>query len=185
MQGTVTVVTDASKAESQAAVTQRADQEQSQYTSEGETAKAQLLAKPVEKKKNADGTTTWTVLMGASTPHTDLLAFQPAGPGIKPGDRVTFVNTSYAPHTATLALGVTPPQNPEAPNVMKASGKSPLTLSSHGYFNSGWLPPDVPPGAGPPLAARSFTFVVPKAGTYNFFCALHIPSGMGGSIKAS
>ena len=185
MRGTVTVVSSASQADSQAAVTQRGDSQQAQYAAEGEAAKAKLLTTPVSKKKNADGTTTWTVVMGAATPHTAVLAYQPAGPAIKAGDRVTFVNESGEPHTATFSLGVPPQQNPEVPVVMKPSGTSPLTVGTKGYFNSGWLPPDVPPGSAPPLAARSFTFVIPKAGNYAFYCVLHIPSGMGGSIKAS
>jgi plastocyanin len=185
MQGTITVTSDTSKADTQLAATQRGQQEETSYEAEGEAAKQKLLSTPLQKKKNADGTTTWTVLMGAATAHTAVLTFQPAGPSIKAGDHVEFINDSGEPHTASFAFGVPVPQIPEAPNVMKASGKSPLRLGTKGFFNSGWLLPDAPPGAGPPLALRSFTFIVPKAGSFNFFCALHIRSGMGGSIKAT
>jgi len=184
MQGTINVTSDTSKADTQVAATQRGQQEENSYEAEGEAAKQKLLSTPLQKKKNADGTTTWTVLMGTATAHTAVLAYQPAGPSIKAGDHVEFINDSGVPHTASFAFGVPAPQNPEGPNVKKASGKSPLTLGTKGFFNSGWLLANAPPGAGPPLALRSFTFIVPKAGSFNFFCALHSLSGMGGSITA-
>jgi plastocyanin len=52
-------------------------------------------------------------------------------------------------------------------------------------FNTGTLPPNAPPGAGPPLAARSYTYTVPTAGTYNYVCIYHVPSGMAGTISVS
>jgi plastocyanin len=66
-----------------------------------------------------------------------------------------------------------------------APGKSPQTLNATDFFNTGWLPPNAPPGAGPPEAARSFTFTVPAAGTYAYVCILHSPSGMAGTIQAT
>jgi plastocyanin len=49
----------------------------------------------------------------------------------------------------------------------------------------GLLPPNAPPGAGPPEAARSFSFSVPTAGDYQYVCIFHAPSGMAGMIKAA
>ena len=66
-----------------------------------------------------------------------------------------------------------------------APGKSPQTLNATDVFNTGWLPPNAPPGAGPPAAVRSFSFKVPAAGSYSYVCLLHAPSGMGGTLKAS
>jgi plastocyanin len=58
-------------------------------------------------------------------------------------------------------------------------------LTSDTLFNTGWLPPNAPPGAAPPEAARSYTYVVPTAGDYNYVCLLHAPSGMVGTIKVA
>jgi plastocyanin len=184
MQGTVTV--GAAGAESQADIDARGKSEADQWLAEGRAAKKALLDAPAKQTKNANGSTTWTVLTGASTPHTDVLAFSPTPAKVKAGDTVMFVNSSGAPHTATFPGGTTVPQNPEDPKVLApAPGKSPQTLRATGYFNTGWLPPDAPPGAGPPLPARSFSFVIPKAGTYNYVCVLHAPSSMVGAITAT
>ncbi|HEX4528138.1 MAG TPA: hypothetical protein VIA11_01895, partial [Acidimicrobiia bacterium] len=42
------------------------------------------------------------VKLGASTAHTDVLAFAPTPKNVKAGDHVTFVNNSSAPHTASF-----------------------------------------------------------------------------------
>jgi plastocyanin len=121
--------------------------------------------------------------MGISTAHTDVLAFSPTPVGVKAGDTVTFLNSSAAPHTASF----NPPfQDPTDPRTdVPAPGKSPQTLTATGFFNSGLLPPDAPPGAGPPAAVRSFSFKVAGAGTYSYLCLLHAPSGMVGVINAT
>jgi plastocyanin len=186
MAGTVNVVDDAATAESQSAIDKRGKSEETKWLAEGRATKKALMEKPLAKTANPDGTTTWTVEMGLDTQHVSVLAFQPANAEIKAGDKVTFVNNSFAPHTASFKGSKTLPQNPESPEAMRpAPGPSPQTLNSTDVFNSGWLPPNVPPGQGPPEAVRSFTFVVPKAGEYSYICILHAPSGMGGTIKAT
>ncbi len=184
MRGTV-VVGEPSAADTQSAIDERGKAEESQWLAEGQAAKKALVEKPAAQTKNSDGSTTWTVQTGVSTPHTNVLAFVSPALALKPGDSVTFVNGSAAPHTATFAGGTVIPPNPEDPKVLApAPGKSPQTLKATGYFNTGWLPPDAPPGAGPPLPARSFTFVVPRAGSYAYICALHVASGMAGTLTA-
>jgi hypothetical protein len=85
-----------------------------------------------------------------------------------------------------LGTGAEPIQNPTDPRVSApAPGPSPQTLAKAGFFNTGLVPPNAPPGAAPPEAARSFTFTVPSAGTYSYVCLLHAPSSMTGSIVAS
>jgi plastocyanin len=162
-----------------------ADQEE--YLAEGRAAKAELLKAEPASTENDDGSTTWTVQMGASTEHTDVLAFAPTPRNVKAGDTVTFVNGSAAPHTATFFMkGAEPITSPLDPKVdPPAPGPSPQTLALEGFFNTGLLPPDAPPGAGPPLAARSFSFQVPTAGTYPYVCLLHSPSDMTGTIEAT
>lgn len=183
MTGEVDVVDDAGKADTAKAVTDRGDAALDGYLTEGRAAKKKLAEAP-PRKEAAGAANNWFVEMGTTTEHTDILAFSPVPVAVKAGDKVTFVNNSQAPHTATF--GPVPP-NPTDPKVVNpAPGPSPQPLVGGGAFlNTGQLPPDSPPGAGPPLAARSYTYTVPTAGNYSFVCALHVASGMAGSINAS
>lgn len=187
MTGTVTVVDAKGKFDTQQQVTDRGNAEQAQWLDEGRAAKKKLVETPATVEKAADGTSTYKLLMGASTPHTDVLAFTPPPANLKAGDKVTFVNTSEAPHTASFAGKTTLPQDPTSPAVEKAApGPSPQTLNATDFFNTGVLPPNAgPPGSIPPEAARSYTYVVKTAGTYTFVCLLHAPSGMAGSLKVA
>ena len=183
MVGTIVV---ADTGETAAAVKTRGDQEQGQWLAEGNEAYEKLMAAPAVSTKNKDGSKTWKVEMGITTAHTDILAFAPVPAAVKKGDKVTFVNNSMAPHTASFFNDTPPIMNPEDPAALKAApGPSPQKLSSKGLFNTGLLPPNAPPGAGPPEKARSFTFSVPTAGDYQYICIYHAPSGMAGAIKAS
>jgi plastocyanin len=186
MIGEVTVTEAGGEVDTPADVAERRADESDQWLEEGRAAKAELEEAAPVTTKNADGTTTWTVLMGASTEHTDILAFAPTPAGVKAGDTVKFLNTSTAPHTASFfGEGAEPITSPIDPRVNPpAPGPSPQDLSSSGFFNTGLLPPDAPPGATPE-AARSFEFKVPDAGTYGYVCLLHAPSEMVGTINAS
>jgi len=180
------VVAAGDAGETAAAVTTRGDQEKGQWLAEGNDAYSKLMAAKPVSTKNRDGSTTWKVEMGTSTPHTDILAYAPVPAAVKHGDKVTFVNNSMAPHTASFFNQQPPLTNPEEPAAQKpAPGPSPQKLNATDLFNTGLLPPNAPPGAGPPEAVRSFTFSVPTAGEYQYVCIFHAPSGMAGSIKAS
>jgi plastocyanin len=181
MVGSITVTDDTQ--DSQQKITSTGNSEKAKYFKEGEAAKAKLLKAKPKSTANADGSTTYSVAMGATTPHTDVLAFAPTPKKVKAGDQVTFVNNSGAPHTASFG-GTLVPQNPTADDVVApVPGPSPQPLAPDTYINSGWLPPKSK--GGPPVAARSFTFSVPAAGTYEYACVLHLPSGMAGEIDAS
>lgn len=187
MTGTVTVVDAKGKAETQAAVTSRGEREKAKWLEEGRAAKKKLIETPPVVERAADGTSTYKVLMGASTPHTDILAFNPLSLTLKAGDNVTFVNTSEAPHTASFAGTTVLPTDPTSPQAEKAvPGPSPQTLNTTDYFNSGFLPPNAgPPGSVPPEAARSFTFAVRTVGSYTVICIVHAASGMAGNLKVA
>ena len=181
MVGTVTVTGDTQ--DSQQKITKTGNQEKAQYLKEGEAAKAKLLKTKPKTTKNSDGSSTYTVEMGASTAHTDVLAFAPSPRNVKTGDQVTFVNNSAAPHTASFG-GPLVPTIPTADNVVQPQpGPSPQALAQDTYLNTGWLPPKTK--GGPPLAARSYTYSVPAAGKYTYACVLHLPSGMAAEIDAS
>lgn len=186
MSGTVTVVPAGSTGDTQAAITARGDTELTQWQAEGEAA-FKTFSASTTATTNANGSKTWTVQMGTSTPHTDILAFSPVSATVKTGDKVVFVNNSGAPHTATFAGAKGQiPQDPESVTATTAApGKSPQTLNATDFFNTGTLPPNAPPGSGPPLAAREYTYTVSAAGSYPYVCIYHASSGMGGSITAS
>jgi plastocyanin len=186
MTGTITVVGDGAAVDTQPDINERADTELNQWLEEGRAAKKKLTETAPRQATNADGSTTWTYEMGTTTEHTDVLAFAPSAGEVKPGDSVTFVNNSLAPHTATFGSGGQVPQDPTDPASLAATAPSPFTLKlTGGPFNSGLLPPAAPPSAPPPEAVRSYTFVIPDAGTYAYVCVLHAPSGMAGSIKVA
>jgi len=187
MVGTLDVVADEADAEDPNEIAARGASERDEFLAEGRAAKQALESAPAQRTSNPDGSSTWTVQMGASTPNTDILAFAPVPAEVKAGDSVTFVNESAAPHTASFfGEGAAPIQDPTDPRVnAPAPGPSPQVLRSTGFANTGLLPPNAPPGGAPPLEARSFTFQVPAAGTYSYVCILHAPSNMIGTITAS
>ncbi|GAC1361393.1 MAG: hypothetical protein NVSMB4_19240 [Acidimicrobiales bacterium] len=47
------------------------------------------------------------------------------------------------------------------------------------------IPPDAPPGHGPPLPVRSYIYKVPAAGSFAYICVYHSNEGMTGTIAAS
>ncbi|HEY8491659.1 MAG TPA: plastocyanin/azurin family copper-binding protein [Dehalococcoidia bacterium] len=182
MTGTVTVVDDTGSADTQDAVDRRAAEEEARWLEDGRAARRRLTEAGVTRETAADGSTTWTVEMGTTTEHTDVLAFAPEALDVRVGDRVVFLNNSGAPHTATFPAGgqVPLPGSPEEGQVVP--GPSPQRLVNATYYSTGLLPPDAPPGGGPPAAARSFTFVAAEAGRFPYVCILHVPSGMAGAI---
>jgi len=169
--------------QSQQAITAVARAQTKKYLAEGRAAKKKLVSAKPKPVKNADGSTTYSVEMGVTTAHTDVLAFSPTPRTVKTGDHVTFVNNSGAPHTASFGGALVPPI-PTAPNVVNpVPGPSPQTLAQNTYLNTGWLPPKSK--GGPPASSRSYTYDVPAPGTYTYACALHLPSGMAGVINAA
>jgi plastocyanin len=181
MVGSITVTGDTQ--DSQQKITKTGNQEKAKYFKEGEAAKKKLTAAKPKQTKNSDGSSTYSVEMGATTAHTDVLAFAPTPRNAKTGDQVTFVNNSGAPHTASFG-GELVPTVPTADNVVQPQpGPSPQALAQGVYLNTGWLPPKTK--GGPPAAARSYTYSVPAPGKYQYVCVLHLPSGMAAEIDAS
>lgn len=187
MTGELTVVEAGGDADTPAEVAERRAEERDEWLEDGRAAKAALVDAEPQSTENDDGTTTWVVEMGATTEHADILAFAPTPAEAEPGDTVTFVNNSGAPHTASFfGEGAEPITNPLDPRVGEpAPGPSPQTLAAAGFFNTGLLPPNAPPDAAPPEAVRSFSFVVPEAGTYSYVCLLHAPSEMVGVLEVT
>ena len=71
----------------------------------GEVAKAadESAQKPAPRSRNADGSTTWTVQLGASAGGADTMAFYPGFLRIRVGDTVEFrLNTVLELHSASV-----------------------------------------------------------------------------------
>ncbi|GAC1542082.1 MAG: hypothetical protein NVS3B12_29940 [Acidimicrobiales bacterium] len=186
MTGTVNVTEASGKQDTAAEVASKGKDEQDKYFAEGEGAAKELAATAAEKNSTSDGATTYTVQMGKSTMHTDVMAFSPTPVDVKAGDKVMFVNSSAVPHTATFYNGKPPYQGPEDPSTRKpVPGTSPQTLNTTDLFNTGVLPPDAPPGHGPPLPVRSYIYKVPAAGSFAYICVYHSNEGMTGTIAAA
>lgn len=178
MVGTVKVTDDA--ADSQGRITQQGNKQLEKWLAEGEAAKKKLLAAKPKPTKNTDGSSTWTVEMGASTAHTDVLAFAPSPAKVHAGDSVVFVNDSEAPHTASFG-GTLVPTNPLAADVQSAVPEpSPQALAPGAYFNTGWVPPVADPAPG--FAQHSYTYSIAAPGKYEYVCVLHVSSGMGAEL---
>jgi plastocyanin len=187
MVGQVNVV-DSGKVDTPKSVVKRAAKEQKVWVAEGAAAKAKLVRRSNISTKNSDGTKTFAIQMGATTEHTDILAFAPTPKGIKAGDSIKFVNNSGAPHTGTFAGQQPPIVDPTSPeSEEQIPGPSPQTLNKVDLFNTGLLPPNAgegPDSPPPPKAVRSYTYVVPEKGKYEYYCILHTLSGMGGVVRA-
>jgi plastocyanin len=186
MVGQVNVV-DSGRTDSAKAVKAAGAAQAKKWVKEGIAAHKKLVKTANRSTKGADGTRTWAIQMGATTKHTDVLAFAPTPKRIKAGDSIKFVNNSGAPHTGTFAGEQPPITNPVGPQTDNPSpGPSPQTLNTTDLFNTGLLPPKVPSepgGAPPPKAARSYTYKVPDKGTYPYYCILHTLSGMAGELR--
>lgn len=186
MIGTVDVVARDADADTPEEITGRADRELRQWTAEGREAKRRLTTGPPVSTRNADGSITWTVQTGASTGHTSVLHFSPVVADIRPGDSITFVNASQAPHTATFPGNQPPPSDPASPDATQPlPGPSPQVLRAVDLSGTGTLPPAGLAESVLPVAARRFTFVVTDPGDYPYVCVYHHASGMAGMIRVA
>jgi plastocyanin len=131
------------------------------------------LDKPATVTPQANGTKLYSVVAGGATPKGDVDLYFPGTLNIKEGDSVVWSNTTTTPHTVTFG---TPPQGD--PFEIPAS-KPAATYDGTGFWNSGIM------GVNPddPTAASTFQMTFSKAGTYQYFCILHEPLGMVGTVK--
>jgi plastocyanin len=149
----------------------------------------QLLASGTPSvRKTARGTEYGILLKSASSAHVNFLRFAPDTITVKVGDTVRWeTRDKFDPHTVTFAgteqvppweLFETQPQGP--PRVFRnAKAALPSGGALHegdGFYGSGRLSPLGTPG---PLT-YSLTFT--KPGTYTYWCAIHVPEGMRGTI---
>jgi plastocyanin len=131
------------------------------------------LDKPATVTPQANGTKLYSVVAGGVTPKGDVDLYFPGTLNIKEGDSVVWSSNTTTPHTVTFG---TPPQGD--PFEIPAS-KPAATYDGTGFWNSGIM------GVNPddPTAASTFQMTFSKAGTYQYFCILHEPLGMVGTVK--
>ncbi|MDP9024400.1 MAG: plastocyanin/azurin family copper-binding protein, partial [Candidatus Eremiobacteraeota bacterium] len=119
----------------------------------------------------AQGPQTWQLLAGASNQQEALqsLKFYQNTLTIDAGDTVAWTFMPGEPHTVTF-LGPRatppPPTDPTAP--LPAGG---TTYDGTTYTSSGFL-----------LLGKTYALTFPTPGTYKYYCLLHGPSGMIGTI---
>lgn len=103
--------------------------------------------------------------------------FFPMSFTVKTGTIVTWKNPFGEPHTVTFG---SPTGDPTVPQNVPASG--PATYDGTGFLSSGLFAPGFvngPPGS--PATADSFSIKFTKAGSYDYFCAIH--ANMGAHIN--
>lgn len=139
-------------------------------------------------KVSASGGVYTARLVGSQQSHLSLFRFTPGPLRVKAGSTVKWtMEDPYEIHTVTFQGPGTVPQflvleqqaqgppkiwfNPKI--VAPAGGP---THTGNAYYNSGILFPMSPPGP------TSYTMKFTKPGTYTYWCVVHVPEGMRGSI---
>jgi plastocyanin len=191
MTGAVTVVTADTQVAAPNAAGLEGEAQFEAHLVEGQEAADGLAAASTE---NADGTTSWTMPMGVTTEHTDVLAFLPDNLEIGVGDTVRWVNASEAPHTASFSADgtypdfiVPEPQDTGPPvlaiNFQVAEGvpatEPPVPVDGTTYVNSGIL------GPPPEFQAQEWTAQFTAPGTFQYVCIIHLPNGMRGTVTVT
>jgi plastocyanin len=158
-------------------------------------ARAQMLigtamSKVPHPQHNANGTTTYTVLIGWAKGQSELMRFFPKKQVVHPGDTVVFMlsPTNDAPHTVTFLNGaddipfIVPVPNPPGPPYLLVNPEilAPIQpgvpLTNTGIFSSALM------GAGPGPTSYILT-IGATSGSLSYQCVVHDTSGMEGVLK--
>ncbi|HET7264598.1 MAG TPA: plastocyanin/azurin family copper-binding protein [bacterium] len=142
----------------------------------------------VSQARSSSGTVYTAPIVGSAPAHISVLRFTPAPLRVKAGSTVTWTMTDpFEIHTVTFqGPGVVPQfllleqaaQGPPKiwvnPKILAPAGGPAHT--GNAYYNSGIILPVNPPGP------TSYTLKFTKPGTYTYWCVVHVPEGMRGSI---
>jgi plastocyanin len=148
---------------------------------------AQLASAKVTVAKGAKGTLYTSPMLGSMASHASVIRFTPETITVKPGDTVRWVmKDPIELHTVTFSGTEQPPDfivarpQPKGPpkfyfNTAAAFPGGAARHTGNGYYNSGFLNLSSP---GPKAYAVTFT----KPGTYTYWCVVHVPQGMKGTV---
>ncbi len=184
MTGTVVVQTpDLGTPDNQLSVDGRAT---AQFTSSLNALKAVaagMSAKPVAVAANPSGGRKYTLSISSSTdqPQGDVQQFFPGSVNIGVNDTIEWVSTVQTPHTVSIGnpgalAALIPPGGAEAVLDIAASVPAGGKFDGTGIVNSGVL------GVGYPKGTK-FDLTFTKAGTYQYFCFLHVDQGMMATVN--
>ena len=125
------------------------------------------LNKPATTSKLTDGSTLYNLVVGGATQNADAMQYFPAVVNIQQGDSVKWTSTIETPHTVTF---------PPPPAGDPFAGQPDVFPNGYngGPANSGVI------GVG--FASTTFQMKFNKAGTYNYFCLLHVQEGMQAQV---
>ena len=99
--------------------------------------------------------------------------FFPMSLTVKTGTIVTWKNPFGEPHTITFG---SPTGDPTVPQNVPASG--PAQYNGSGFLSSGLFAPDFQNGPpGTPSTPDTFSIQFTKAGSYDYYCAIHVNMG--------
>src|SRR5437870_5150968 len=129
--GTIDVVAPGGTTDTAADVDAWGGQKKGQWLTEGGAALQKLRSAAAASTKNRDGTTTWKVDMGASTPHTDIVAFAPMPASVRRETRSRSSTTRARP---TRPASSTSSRPSRAPSTRRRARPSPALP------RSGWTP---------------------------------------------
>lgn len=154
-----------------------------------ELAKGKAALAAIRPATTRSGTTTThgLTLSGVAPAHISFMRFAPGAITVKAGDTVRWdMKDAFEIHTVTFPGAgqvppfVTPEPQPQGPPKFFFTPRvmSPVAgpYKGNGYYNSSILLP--PPAPGPHTYSLRFT----KAGTYTYWCVVHVPEGMRGTI---
>lgn len=177
------IVVGSKAAASPAAVAQRARQEMNAALAAGQSAWKKFTTKKM-------GGEVVVPLTGDLQSRYSIFRFTPQPLRVPVGTTVTWaMQDAFEIHTVTFMSGRKPldfvmvePQSQGPPKfVMNPKAAAPAGGKSYdgtGYVNSGLL---FPPGA-PPNLPKNYSLTFLKAGTYEYWCLVHVAEGMKGTI---
>jgi plastocyanin len=168
----------------QAAYDKRAAEQVSAALRKGE---ALLASAKLTVSKGAKGTVYTTPMAGSLVSHASVIRFVPETITVKAGDTIRWaMKDPIELHTVTFSGTDQPPDfvvpqpQPKGPpkiyfNTKAAFPGGGAVHKSDGYYNSGFM--DLR-GRVPKTYAVTFT----KPGTYTYWCVVHVPQGMKGTV---
>lgn len=144
---------------------------------------AGMAAKPVAVAANPSGGRKYTLSISSATdmPQGDVQQFFPGSVNIGVNDTIEWVSGVQTPHTVSIGnpgaiAGLIPQGGAEAVLDIAASVPAGGKFDGTGIVNSGVL------GVGFPKGTK-FDLTFTKAGTYQYYCFLHVDQGMTATVN--